>query len=577
MEAPTNQVNSCCHSSALKLISFWVARNWVSDFVGLQLSSQAEDFPRTGDAQPSYRRAASSACTMGALRTFFFTGFGITRDYDKASTYLIEAALSGVVGAQAFFARLMYAMHRDPHEALQAWGSLTRQEADEKLGEFLIKGIENGYAEILSDLKDLDDAGARYASAQETICARRVAVAAIEEDERIMLSDIFDEEEVPQACSQIATDITNAAGAGDLGLVQTILAETPLAVNEQDVAGNTAIIRAAKASRFDVAKALIQCNGFTTKISNYRQQNVLHFLPNFSDEEAVSILPALFQSGADFDQECCYIERGWGNAPDLTPHFRGCPLLQTVLCDRLALFHALLEQIHRVQGGRSNCRLCESGSRFRKIVATAIMMRRASMVEAIQEHRKAHGASDTTDIRRIEVWYNHELKPVWQLAMNGPAALVGLPESFARAVMYGRFADDVLRKTLALIWQDDTEYVKQNAYTQLSHAVMANSSKAVEEVLDEARRRGLQNDWWCTTARDQMVSVCDSPLMLSIRLGFRDIFDILWPVGKAFICDERQERCSMYKCIDCRRPFGYSNLGGHCAFWLVRNPKTLKP
>lgn len=512
--------------------------------------SQATDEPRRAPAE-------------WELCVCHFTGFGTTRNYDRASNYLVNAALSGVVGAQTFFARLMYAMHRDPHEVLQAGGRLTRQEANEKLVEFLVKGIENGYPGVLSDLKDLDDIGVRYASAQEIISARHAAVAPFENDERIMLSEIFDEEPVPRECSQVAKDITDAAGAGDLALVETILAETPTAVNEQDVTGSTAIIRAAKALRFDVAKALIQCNGFTAKISNYKQQNVLHFLPNFSDEEAVSILPALFQSGADFDQECYYIERGWDNAPDLTPRIRACPLLQTVLCDRLALFRALLEQIHRVQGGRQNCRLCESGSRFRKIVAIAIMMRRASIVEAIQEHRKAHGTVDITDMRRIEVWYNQELKPAWQLAISGPAALAELPESFTRAVMYGRSADDILRETLALIWQDDIEYFKQNAFTQLSQAVVANSSTAVQEVLDEARRLGLQNDWWCSTA-----NIWDSPLMLSIRLGFRDIFDLLWPVGKGFIYDERQEKCVLSECIDCRRPFGYRGVGGFCALVL---------
>jgi hypothetical protein len=472
--------------------------------------------------------------------------------------------MSGVIGAQAFFARLINAMDRDPHEALQANGTLTRQETKAKLIEFLVKGIENGYTDVLADLKDLDHGGANYVTAQATISARRAAAAVIDEDERSMLSEIYDDEPMPEECSSVAREITDAAGAGDLLRTKTILAESPWAINERDITGSTAIVRAAMASRFDVAKSLIETDGFTASINNYRQQNVLHFLPNFSDEEAVSILPALFHSGADFDQEASYIERGWDSAPQLTPRIRGCPLMQTVLYDRVVLLRALLEQIHNVEGGRQNCRLCESGSRYRKIISIAIMMRRASLIETILEHRKAHGAADTTDMRKIEVWYNQELSQAWQLVINGPAALADLPESFTRAIIYGPSADKVLRNTLALIWQDDAEYIRKCALTQLSQAVVANSLQAVQDILDEARRGGLQDVWWCTQSDSW-----DSPLMLSIRLGFRDIFDVLWPVGKAFICVERERKCGLSRCIDCRRPFDYSNASGMCAFFLL--------
>lgn len=58
-------------------------------------------------------------------------------------------------------------------------------------------------------------------------------------------------------------------------------------------------------------------------------------------------------------------------------------------------------------------------------------------------------------------------------------------------------------------------------YSMLKSAVKSNSTDAVKVLLDQAKQRGFRRRWWLRGPVD------DSPFMLSLSHGFREVYGIL--------------------------------------------------
>ncbi|KAI9761607.1 MAG: hypothetical protein M1840_001747 [Geoglossum simile] len=543
-------------------------------FIGYQTLSQCsyllkEKIVQALEDLASNQADARKSAACWELSVCYLTGFGVEQNFEKACHWLAEAARQGVVGAQAFFLRIHRAMGMDPYETLRAKHqepstsiSETSPSSDRALiSKWLLDAASSGYSDTLPDLKLHDQE--EYTTARDIHLRGLAAKVPIDENDLSLIIEFSDHPAENSAISPIAEQIIAAATSGELPLLRRLTSEVPESINFQDPTGNTPLVHAARCGKYEVLDYLLDQPDINAGICNWGQQTVLHFLDSFTDEEIQSLVPRFISRNASIDQEASFpVTASWGDAPELKPRIRSCPILQAILNNNLVLLRSLLIAVHLPALEPTRCRICEAGSRYRKMVAVAITLHRAEMIEAVQEHLRIYSAGQGSNLETIEVWYNQELLPVWKLAIRGlPAGVTDLPESFCRGLIYGERSIATLHKTLEVLWRSESAFLPK-AYHQLQEAVATGNIHAIDFLMDEAKRRGYSADTWWWINDDYY----QNPLLLSIRLGFRDVFKKLWSLNIAFFGISIVQPCSVFMCRACRYPFDYSGLGDICAF-----------
>jgi hypothetical protein len=501
----------------------------------------------------------------------YFSGFGTEQNFLHSSYWLYQAAKRGILGAQAYFIRLHQAMKIEPvlalpsndpvsqsSTALDTTASVTRETQAKWLS---LASIE-GYSESLADLQLLDPE--LYAATVSKIRDKLAQQPNSQDFQQSLIAELSDQPvDLCKEPQSIAGTITTAAASGDFSELRVLVNTHEGAVNFWDKHGNTALITAAHCGRFEALNFLLDQPGIDASICNWYDQTPLHFLNNFPDDEIPVLVDRLVDAGASIDQEAAFPTEGWGNAPRLIPLLRSCPVLQAILVDNRLLLQNLLRKVHATSPSSPRCRVCEAGSRYRKMMAVAIMLHRVEIIKILLDHLHECRPSQQTNLQEIEVWYNGELLPVWQLALRGlPAAVADLPGSFCRALMYGESYRDSLAKTLEII-HDPSKPFLEHAYQQLQQAVVSGNIDAIDILLSKIRKSEVPNLWlWMVKDRQPLF---ESPIFLSLRLGYRDAFDKIWldtgcTLGTGFV-----EHCRIPKCRTCRLPFDYTEFGDICA------------
>ncbi len=417
----------------------------------------------------------------------FFAGFGVGKDLGASCTWLAEAARRGVKGAQAFYYRLHLAMGINPDASVRALVPGT-DDPIEPLSQWLFEAATSGYIDILHDLRVLDEQ--RYLAARAAI-SHKLGVAVQSEDSSPMASfEPSNDTTMTSDDLPLAREVTIAAATGQLADLKRLVSSTPHSINFQNENGNTSLIIAARCNRFPVLDFLLDQPDIDGSICNWQQQNPLHFLEYFTEEEIENLVPRLISSRASHDQEAASPELVYGNAPNLRPRIRADPVLQAVLGNNTFLLEQLLEAIHSATFGQLKCRVCESGSRYRKMMAMAIMLHNVASVKLLQLHRHRYNTEETLNIDEMEVWTDQELLPVWQLALRGlPSSVVDLPESFSRALSHGAESSTSLRDTLQVLWRQNAPSRKV-LYTQLQHSVVEGNVEAIQYIMDKGKLVG---------------------------------------------------------------------------------------
>ena len=513
---------------------------------------------RNGDAR------TGAACWE--LCVCFFAGFGVEKDLDASRAWLAEAAKRGVEGARAFYYRLHLAMGFDAKMSVETPGPTTDDHIPTTIiSQWLFEATTSGYVDVLPDLRLLNEQ--RYLVARDMI-SQNLGEAAQTNDSSLAASfELIDHTAMTSDDRRLANEVTMAAATGQLTMLKQLVESEPQSINFQNENGDTALILAARCRRFPELDFLLNQQVIDGSICNWQQQNSLHFLEIFTNEEIKNLVPRFIASGANHDQEAASPELAYGSAPDLKPRIRADPILQAVMGNNTFLLQQLLEAIHSYSLGRLKCRVCESGSRYRKMVAMAIMLHNVASVELLRKHREEYMREESSSIAAIEVWSDQELLPVWQLALRGrPSSVVDLPESFCRALSHGFDSSKSLCETLQMLWRQSAPS-KSVLYCQLQQSVIVGNIEAIDYIMDEARDRGFQRNWWWAAQE-----LAQWPVFLSIRLGFRDVFEKLWSIGKEVINGLPVEACSVASCRCCREPFDYSTLGSILA-WVFQWPK----
>jgi hypothetical protein len=454
-------------------------------------------------------------------------------------------------------------MDLDPYETLRVQHQESSADETSEVGpdpspdlisRWLFDAIESGCSEVLQDLQFHDQE--RYIAAREILSTRLATETPMDKNDlsRMKFSDRFITSSTALATTE---QIIAAAASNDLSLLRRLTSEAPESINFQDEAGNTALIYAARCGRYEALDFLLDQPDCDASICNWGQQAVLHFLDIFTDQQIERLVPRLINSKAVIDQQAALpVITSWGEAPELKPRIRSCPILQAILCNNLVLLRSLLTAAHSLP---TKCRICETGSRYRRMISIAVALHRAEVLEVLQEHLNVRNAGGGTKLHTIEVWYNHELLPVWQLAVRGlPASVADLPESFSRALNYGRKGIDTLHKTLELLRHSETSFLP-TAYHQLQQAAAAGNTDAVDFLTKEAERWDKLPQRWWLLGND----FHENPLIMSIRLGYRDAFKRLWSLDVNLFNNGVTSSCLVFQCRTCRSPEDYLGKKQH--------------
>ncbi|KAI1274067.1 hypothetical protein F5Y07DRAFT_223980 [Xylaria sp. FL0933] len=429
--------------------------------------------------------------TAWELSVCYFSGFGVETSVQRCSEWLSVASEGGIAAARDYVAILHEAMnllYQVPPRKVQA-----RQIPAVAEHQFELQAMEPGSG----DLDYTSSQESDYESAGEDILNPPTQVATL----RKMPDELFD-----------------ALNSGTLETLQTYLQGNPEDLNSRDVEGNTPLLLAARRQQVDMLKLLVDQIDLDAAIPNRSGHTVLHFLPVFDDATVRDLVPKLVQRRADIHREALAMPLGTEDVV-LTPGIRCCSILNAILHGNLTLLECLLEASH-AESSISQCRICETASRFRRILAVSLSIFQAGALAMLVAHVKARGNREDVGLETIKVWAGSNLLPLHKVPFNSVAiGALDLPDSLFRAMKYGKRYVEALEETIALLLSTD-ENVEALAYSMICEAVESNNWEAVRFLLNEGERRQFKKSWWIRGPLDR------SPFLRSISLGFREIFKL---------------------------------------------------
>jgi len=468
------------------------------------------------------------------LSICYYSGFGVDKDWAKSCHYLAVAAVAGHVTSRALFSRLHEAAGIDYSTTLEPLQSTDSRFPGYSalVGKWLLDAASVGFSQSLVSVKN---------SGQEEI--RNMYDACIRQFRASLGSPHFE-------ISGLGEKLSAALVSGDVAGLLALLEEHGDLKNAQDSDGNSVLALAAKFGFFEMLKALLDLPGVDASIHNLEEQTPLHFLAIYDDDRIQDIVPQMVTRGADISHEALPIRYG-ADVPDLALNTRGSSVLTAILRNNMRLLTALLEAGHLEQSV-SLCRICEGGSRYRRTLATSIAIHNFEAVEVLLEHLRMHDVAIISEIGMIRVWFNRELVPLQSAVFQGAALGLDLPESFLRAINYGAISRDALCRTLDVLLPPGSTPTVQS-YKLLQSATAANSVDAVDHILTSISVVGTTPaiPWWLDISQPHLQFVLTSPLFISIKYGFREIFQRLWLTNNRLLDDSLSVKCTVWECRQC--------------------------
>jgi hypothetical protein len=466
----------------------------------------------------------------------YYSGFGVDISFQACSEWLTIAAKGGIVAAQNYFEVLHKAM-KLPHEDISMYKArpfrkhmaISEDVANEPVPVIQEPDTEND-STLLEECEDELESGSEYTIGHSV---RTSAVISMPKK----LSDMF--------------------GRATQEELQAYFENEPDFLNSQDTEGNTPLILAAKGQHIDLLTFLVSHAHVDASITNNLEQTILHYLPALDVGPIKDLVPKLVGKHADINHEALPAPLGTEDTL-FTTGIRCCSILNAILHQNMALLDCLLEASHTEEAGHA-CRICEAGSRFRRILAVSLSIFHAAALNALLNHMKAHDKIKGIHVSSIQVWANQQLLPIHMLPFKSVAvAALDLPESFFRAISYGPSCSEALENTIKflLATQNDKERL---SYLMLTAAVENNSVDAVRFLLQEAKARGFPAQWWVKGPLD----TC--PLMLSISFGFRGAFKLLMEDEPAIFRSALYLKCWLGDPGDPGDLGDLGDLGNHCS------------
>jgi hypothetical protein len=452
----------------------------------------------------------------------YFYGFGAERDWSKSRHWLATAAILGLEVAQAFFLRIHNAMEVDTAETLHRFIQVAAEASIQEIrpdtdprsvvAGWLANAVSLGCVSVIPDLRRwaLDSNSELYGNAMAGF--RRTLGNYLEIPYQIPRS----------SASTLAssTELLSAVAKGELEDVKAIMQRAPELLNASGAGGDTPLLIAARFGNLEILQHLLREPQIKVDAYNNDHQNVLHFLHIFDENRVVELVPMLIDLGADTSREGLPVQYST-DAANFSLPIRCCPLLNAIIRGSMVFLSALIIASH---SGNSQfpCRVCEVGSRYRKLIAVAISLHSHKAIDIILGHLQEHGLGEQNGINGIEVWHQDELIPLRRVPFEGFALRgLDLPETFLRAIYHGGDHLQAMQKTIDHI-VDDAANKTNTAYAMLLDSVRHDSSDALDYLLCTR----FQRQSITSLALEQNFHM--NPLFISIRLGLHSMFKRLF-------------------------------------------------
>jgi hypothetical protein len=320
--------------------------------------------------------------------------------------------------------------------------------------------------------------------------------------------------------------------------LRAYIREKPEYLNSQDAEGATPLVLAAKFHHADMVQFLADEPMTDARITTHEGRTVLHFLHSFEMDFNTKLIPLLVGKHANIHHQALSGSPAT-EGTIFSSGIRCCSILNAIMHGNIGLLETLLTASHQEKAS-SPCRICELGSNFRRILAVALSIFQAEGAQCLIRHIKEYRKNQPIDFDKIRVWAGQDLVHLHEVPFKSVVIEASdLPESFFRAINYGSKYANALQKTIdLLLWiTPNDEGLETMVYSMLTSAVKSNSVDAVQILLQQAKQQGFRKRWWLQGPLD------DSPLMLSISYGFRDIYTILLKEDPSILQDYVDVTC----------------------------------
>lgn len=447
------------------------------------------------------------------LSICYFSGFGVPESHLIASRWLQLSASRRLPVAEMYCSAIHDAMNMDSSQSLlEGHGSAEQPSQSRKS----LDSKPDAGSSTPGQILEPDDPLASSMEVEE-LDKNDLENGADENDDYSSSDEDLFRTAGKNSMSKLTPEMVDAVTAQKLGSLETFVSETPEILTYQDDNGDTLLLLAARQCWHDGMDFLANQPSLDASICNYNGESALHLVSGFREEQIPGLVSRLVEKKASLHQEGRprYTENSLHAFNDIHCD----PIMRAVLNDDLALLRCLLDVAHKKS--TSTCRICENGSKFRKLVALTLSTFRYQALKLIMTHFKTHDKEETFNLDKVRVWSENQLLSLWKVPFRSPVfRVVDYPECFVRAMMHGRDYDSVLRSTISFLLEDGSDS-EQRLYEMLKEAVSMDSPHAVIAILRAAKLRNCKPEWWMVRSKDD---VDNSPLILAIKYGLRAVF-----------------------------------------------------
>lgn len=504
------------------------------------------------------------------LTICYFSGFGVSRDFDAALGWLSVARELGVAAAHDLFKSLqeaiVVAMKTQSGDGLacvekQRLTFRNQQSSNNTISNLQnrVSGVQsedNGTSTIIGQEKHIltpSRSAVHPTNEPDTVQEQGIVPDPNESFQRYFEFSNVHAQLMPSVPLPMPSHVRDAITTGSVYQLRDIITRDPSLINSADGWGNTPLLLSAHQKQLEILRYLISHPDINASAHNKSGQNALHFLAHFEDERVVDCVLPLVNKGTDLFRDALPMRKENG-ALIFFHGLRCCAVLNSILHNKIILLASLLEAAHS-KSSKPICQICETGSRFRRILAVALSLFRIDALELLTAHLRTHKKSETINLANVQVWAGQKLLRLYQVPFSSVAvSAMDLPEDFFRAIMYGSNYVAVLKRTLDFLTAmasttDESSGIPGFLSLEtrmLIEASAGGSLDAVSSLLNRTRETQARVPEWvmCRYYHE------DGPLEISVRFGLRDIFDRLLRDNASFLQDKFDYPCQDIT-VDC--------------------------
>jgi hypothetical protein len=261
-------------------------------------------------------------------------------------------------------------------------------------------------------------------------------------------------------------------------------------INCQDDAGDTLIICASKNGRLSMIKHLADA-GADGNICNHANENPLHFIGAFDEEDIPEASRVLYATGASpLTSAVGYTGK---LSLDSRPLGKGFPALRAIAFNQPAALEFLLR-------GDSKQLDRPSGSYVRAMLSIAVLLYDVQMIQILRKHYGTTRAFQ--ELGAAKFWRNRRLRNIAELCIMGPVSAnpnwgYDLPDRFWRYINYGADHTRCLDETFEFLGNSGFDFrqtICESERNALFFAIKEGKRDAARWLMDYDPQQNLEHE-----------------------------------------------------------------------------------